>query len=152
MQKNIIHYYEQLFNFKEIDIFFKEDAIIDAKQGGILLGPSHDEGGICFLQECHGGFKVYGEVEGYEFIINRRSNESNCTKLELINNIDRDFFDDFKPYTFSKAILTINAASPDPDKYKCKYIILDFKGGESVINKYSTKKYLEEINKINKSY
>jgi len=86
----MFYYFQQLFTFQQIDKLYKEDAIVDARKGGLLLGPSHDDGGIYFLFEYRDGFRLYGEVEGFEYIMNRDS-ATKCKELQ-INNHNRDFF------------------------------------------------------------
>lgn len=67
----------------------KADAIrrrqfIPAKfeEGGIVNGPSHAEGGVPFSVQGRGGY----EMEGGEFIVNKRSTKRYRSLLENINN------------------------------------------------------------------
>ncbi|WP_417368526.1 hypothetical protein [Flavobacterium beibuense] len=150
MKKTIIHYYQKFFTFSQIDDFRKDDAIIDATNGGLLLGPSHDNGGIYFLFEYNDGYRLFGEVEGYEYIINRNSLKNDLNFMKSINNINRDFIEDFAPYNYDNSILTIDAISPNPDTYNAKYIILDVRGGFAIVNKHSTKVHLSKIDFFNK--
>ena len=43
---------------------------IDATYGGLIIGRSHDEGGIYFWVKKDGYYVLEGEVEGYEYIMN----------------------------------------------------------------------------------
>ena len=54
-----------VLSLREIKRLHEQNLIIDAKDGGLLLGPSHKEGGILFLFEYQDCFRVFGEVEGY---------------------------------------------------------------------------------------
>ena len=50
-----MYYYQQRISLREIKRLHEQNLIIDAKDGGLLLGPSHKEGGILFLfeyQDC----------------------------------------------------------------------------------------------------
>ena len=66
-----MYYYQQRISLREIKRLHEQNLIIDAKDGGLLLGPSHKEGGILFLFEYQDCFRVFGEVEGYEYIVNK---------------------------------------------------------------------------------
>lgn len=43
-----MYYYQQRISLREIKRLHEQNLIIDAKDGGLLLGPSHKEGGIYF--------------------------------------------------------------------------------------------------------
>lgn len=43
-----MYYYQQRISLREIKRLHEQNLIIDAKDGGLLLGPSHKEGGILF--------------------------------------------------------------------------------------------------------
>ena len=143
-----MYYYQQLFTFQKIDELAKDNAIVDGRKGGLLLGPSHSLGGIYFLYEYKDGFRLYGEVEGFEYIICREFSIGNSLVGE-INNHDRDYDTDFQEYEFSRSILTIDARISH-DMYNSKFIILDIRGGFAIINKHSTKKHLVTVDKINR--
>jgi hypothetical protein len=146
----MIYYYQQLFTFEDIDKLYKNNAIVDARQGGLLLGPSHNEGGIYFLYEYADGFRLFGEAEGFEYVINRNSAAIHRDLVGEINDYDRDIFLDFSEYKIDSSILTIDAISPDNFMYNSKFIILDVLGGYAIINKYSTKLFLKEIDNLNR--
>ncbi|CAM2968164.1 hypothetical protein SAMN05444143_10168 [Flavobacterium succinicans] len=151
MKKSIYHYYQQHFTFDQVDEFYKDDAIIDGKNGGLLLGPSHDDGGIYFLFEYQDGFRLYGEVEGYEYIINRDICNRYRDFVSRINNRDRDLSFNFEPFDYHESTLIIDARASKSELYNSKYVILDVRGGFGIINKHSTKIHLLEIDAFNKN-
>jgi hypothetical protein len=51
-------------------------------EGGMVHGPSHNQGGIPFSVSGHGGY----EMEGGEFIVNKRASSLHRDLLERINN------------------------------------------------------------------
>jgi hypothetical protein len=55
------------------------------EQGGLVEGPSHAEGGVPFTVQGRGGY----EMEGGEFIVNKRSASMHRELLERINNSGR---------------------------------------------------------------
>jgi hypothetical protein len=70
----------------------KADAIrrrqftpVQFEEGGIVQGPSHAEGGIPFTVQGRGGY----EMEGGEFIINKKAASLHRSLLEKINNSTR---------------------------------------------------------------
>lgn len=146
-----MYYYQQLFTFKDIDNLYKHNAIIDAKKGGLLLGPSHSQGGIYFLFEYDYGFRLFGEVEGCEYIINRSSTQKNLSVISYINDYNRDFGEFYEYDNIDNSIDIIDARIADSLLLKTKFIILDVRGGFAIINKHSTKKNLKLIDKLNKS-
>jgi len=55
------------------------------EEGGMVSGPSHAEGGVPFTVQGQGGY----EMEGGEFIINKRATAMHRDLLERINNSQR---------------------------------------------------------------
>jgi len=55
------------------------------EQGGMVSGPSHAEGGVPFSVQGQGGY----EMEGGEFIVNKRATAMHRDLLERINNSQR---------------------------------------------------------------
>lgn len=142
------HYYQQVISFSELQELHDDGAIVDGRLGGLILGPSHAEGGIYFMFAYSYGFVLFGEVEGYEFIVNRESNAKNKSEIARINNIQRDASNDFAPFFVDDSIRTIDARCANP-KYAAKYILLDMLGGFAIVNKHSTKLHLDKLNLIN---
>lgn len=67
----------------------KADAIrrrkffpVKFEEGGMVYGPSHAEGGVPFTVQGRGGY----EMEGGEFIVNKKAAAMNRSLLEQINN------------------------------------------------------------------
>ena len=67
----------------------KADAInrrkffpVKFEEGGMVYGPSHSEGGVPFTVQGRGGY----EMEGGEFIVNKKAAAMNRSLLEQINN------------------------------------------------------------------
>lgn len=148
MKRNTIHSFGQFFSYEEIDRLYVDDAIVDARNGGLLLGQSHDEGGIFLLYEFTDGFRLYGEVEGFEYLVNRFCSKEISDTIQNLNSIDINLYDSFEPYNFNDSITTINATSPNLNIYKAKYIIMD--SGMAIVNKVSTKNHLDKLDMLNK--
>lgn len=140
------HYFKELLTNEYVDKLLSEGNIIDGRKGGLLLGDSHDCGGIKFLYKFPEGYRVFGEVEGFEFIINRDSAEIFRELMSEFNDFERDKEVSFIKYAIPEEITVINAKT---GKLDSRYVILDVRGGYSIINKHSTKIFLKELNKIN---
>ena len=141
------HYYKQLLTDDYIQTLIKYGDFIDGRNGGYLLGNSHDEGGIISLYQYPEGFRIFGEVEGHEYIINRDSAEIHRARIGEINNYDRDFAN-FQEYELPENVKIIDARMKN-NRYK--YLLLDIRGGFAIINRHSTKVHLNEIEIINNS-
>ncbi len=49
---------------------YKDGTAITDNEGGLVLGPSHDDRGVWFLVRNTDNYLLKGEVEGYEYIFN----------------------------------------------------------------------------------
>jgi hypothetical protein len=147
-KKGTYHYYEQLFTHDEVNQFQRDGAFIDGRNGGLVLGPSHSEGGIYFLFEYPEGFRLFGELEGLEYILSRERNRSGLERMSGINNRKRDI----DAYNSSWQIpdgITILDARSESEFYQAKYMLLDVRGGFAIVNKYSTQKFIRKLETIN---
>ena len=119
-----MYYYQQRISLREIKRLHEQNLIIDAKDGGLLLGPSHKEGGILFLFEYQDCFRVFGEVEGYEYIVNK---EQVMKYQSIIHDINKYYtpLEKFEEYIPDSNITIIDAKHPIY-KNRSKFIILEF--------------------------
>ena len=145
---NTKHYYKELLSSEFIDELIKNEDFIDGRKGGLILGNSHKNGGVLFLYQFPEGFRVFGEVEGYEYVLSKESTDKHRRKLNDIGNYDRDVTQEFEPFEIPEHIKIIDARK---NSYESKYVLLDTRGGFAIINKYSTKIYLSEIDFLNKN-
>ena len=59
------------FVFPEFVAFlFKNNLLVNPIEGGLVLGPSHDEGGIQMIRKHDNEYVWVGEMKGYEYLIN----------------------------------------------------------------------------------
>ncbi|WP_159018038.1 hypothetical protein [Algibacter sp. L3A6] len=141
------HYNKELLSDDFINNLISKNDFIDGRDGGLVLGNSHENGGIFFLYQFPEGFRVFGNIEGYEYIVNKESTDKNRYDLEKISDFDRDFTDVFESYEIPKGIKIIDARKNNKES---KYILLDVRGKFAIINKYSTKANLSKIDFLNK--
>lgn len=143
------YYRGQLFPMSIVDELFALDAIVEGRYGGLLLGPSHSEGGIITGCLYSKGFCILSEVEGYEYVVNNKSRAVHSDELGEINNFYRDHEVIFSPPDVNRNTPIIDARFTGSLKYRAKFLILSYRGGEAIVNKHSTKKYLSTLNDIN---
>lgn len=142
------HFYKELLSDEFVQNLIRKEDFIDARRGGLVLGNSHDYGGVIFLYQFPEGFRVFGELEGYEYILPREITQENQELIGEINNHDRDFQSNFEEYQVPENIITIDARK---NNSQSKYILCDIRGGFSIINKYSTKIHLQKLDELNRA-
>lgn len=145
---NTKHSYKELLSNEFINGLIKNNDFIDGRSGGLVLGNSHKNGGVIFLYQFPEGFRVFGEVEGFEYVLSKESTDKHRSILEHIGDFDRDFTPEFAPYEIPNDIKIIDARKNENES---KYILLDTRGGFAIINKYSTKIHLTKIDFLNKN-
>lgn len=121
----------------------KKGHIIDGRKGGLILGQSHEAGGIYVYQFNEDHFIWDAEIEGNEYYVNRYSFESNEVKVREIN--------EYYPQEVPKPI-NIN--------YSHNVRIIDARGfrkalflaGGMVVNADASEKYLHDLERINQQF
>jgi|GEM_PF-2959909 len=145
-------YYQQLFSFSEIDEYVSNGSAIQADMGGLLLGPSHNDGGIYFLYKYPDGYRLMGEVEGYEYIVKRNVARMNQQKINDLNQYDLHKTPSFTKYEIPQGVTIIDSRLKENLTLKAKLLLFnDAEGGFAIINKYSTKVSLKKIELLNQS-
>ncbi|MBT6997698.1 MAG: hypothetical protein HN955_04575 [Prolixibacteraceae bacterium] len=142
-------YHGKDFSMKQIEKLVKKGLIVDGTGGGLLLGRSHSSGGIYVLYPTNSNFRLAMEVEGYEYIINRNSTQKYQSEIGKINNFDRDKSEYFGGVQYDSDTKILDMNNPK-NPLKPKYLVTD-NGGFAIINKYSTAKYLKNIESINRT-
>lgn len=116
-------------------------VIFDGSKGGLVLGKSHAEGGIHFIQQCaEDRLRYVGEMEGWEYLTLPIRDEDIANQFDSINrdnpHISPEIKTDFEIPSNCKVIDTSRVDIP---------VILISSLGHVVINRFATK---NEINKI----
>ena len=141
----MIHYYKMERSIEEMDKLIENNQAINATFGGLVMGDSHDDGGIYFWIKKGNSYVLEGELEGFEFILNFGATNYFQKATERFHQPDLHK-PDFSEYTPDQEIKLIDTRSL---KY-LKYLIFE-SGGFSIINKYSTKGYLKTLDRLNKA-
>lgn len=117
---------------------------IDVRKGGLIIGRSHDDGGIWFAITSDTGVDViFQELEGYEYIINGQSTASNITIIESINKYKEL---EFQAYTPPNNVTVIDVREFEQSN---KQVLLILTNDQFIVNKYATKKHLAELEELN---
>lgn len=130
------------------------NAIIDGSAGGMLVGNYHSKGGIPVLKKCEDAemYLVSAEFEGWEYLLCPNALKNNIEYLTKINLEFNGAADGFEEYEFSENISKINTfLENDNMMFRSKFLILE-PGNFFIVNKFSTKKYIEELDALNKKY
>jgi hypothetical protein len=133
------------FSLKKMEEYFEKDLTVNGTSGGIILGMSHAEGGIKIWQKTpeNDGYRLKGEVEGFEYIFNPGASHCFRNIFSSINKYEEHLQEKWVDYEIPNNISLIDARR----KFESKFILLD--GGFSIINKFSTKCYLQTLQKMN---
>lgn len=128
---------------KEFWKLLKSGLIIDARAGGLVVGPAIEQGGIDCIAETAGGFAKIGKIEGGVFIVNSLANKNYTDKLASFNTYDVLFPED-EPveYIISATTSVFNTFGIDEK-------LIWLKGDEFIMNKYASFKFLKDIEEIN---
>lgn len=133
------------YSLEKMNEYLKNGLAIDATMGGLILGKSHDNGGIYFWVKRGEVFVLEGEVEGFEFVMNQGATHyfSKTTDRFHQPELHKHEFIDYEPDRNIKLLDTRSLKFP-------KFLLFN-SGGFSIINKWSTKGYLNTLNEMNKA-
>lgn len=120
-----------------------EFYIIDVRKGGLVLGRSHDQGGIWFITLTDENNVTFAELEGYEYIVNATSTIDNMDIIETVNKYNEL---EFKEYTPPESITVIDVT--EFEQYN-KQVLLVLSDNQFIVNKHATKKHLIQIEQLN---
>lgn len=125
-----------------MDLYDNDAAVIDARRGGLIVGRSHDDGGITVVRANYkDGFPLWAELEmeGMEFLMNPAATEKHRCRLMEINSLNQP-----------------TDASDDGCNIACD--VYNVEGGnailitnyeQAIINKYATRRYIRELCELN---
>ena len=142
--------YKQFYDFNSVERYISMGLAIDGTKGGLLLGHPHSNGGIPVLIKYAEGYRLMAEFEGQEYLLNPGVSKDLTDKLRLINKHDSDIQLGLKQPTDLSGITTIDCFT-DSDIYTSKFLLIDSRGKQFLINKYSTWRHLKTLEDINNS-
>jgi hypothetical protein len=145
------YYYKQFFSVKEVKSLFENGYAVDGTNGGVVLGPSHEDGGIYMLKFIGYGYHLVGEMEGYEYFLNPAASAYFFSSFKHFNDYEKDKTEYFYEYPLPEHINIIDARLPANSIYKSKFLVFENRFEFGICNKFSTKNKLLEINSLNSS-
>lgn len=123
-----------------------EGMIVDARDGGLVIGRSHKDGNIYMIRQLFDSdnYEIFAHMEGGEYIICHDAYIKYKDTIENINSFHGTEYNvDIEEVCKSPVLLT---SAPFEDKY----LFIDARG-QFIVNKYATCLFLKELNLINKS-
>ena len=143
-----------LFTPQDLKPIVEADCLLDGTKGGLILGNSHLDGGINVITQYQNYelYEVIAEVEGWEFIMSPHATAKHLEYIKKINAEFKDFQINFSIYEFDQNIDIIDTRPIYESIHETnKWIILG-EYTQFIVNRNSTKKYLLELDKLNKKY
>jgi hypothetical protein len=141
----------QFFCFEEIEKYKSLGLTVDGTKGGLLLGNSHENGGIQMLFKYSDGYRLRGEVEGKEYLVNSEASKLFASELRYISNIKRD-----EPIFMNREVdltnITIIDCRVNNVTFSSKFLLVDEHDSWHIINMYSTIGHLHRLENINRNY
>lgn len=140
-------------SLNELHFLISNNLIIEGVKGGLIIGPSHLEGGISIIMnDSKNDFYTILEVEGWEYLLNPFSTDKNLEELENINSEYSERLNEFYEYTLPENISILNCTPKTINGKFFKPVIPFGRNAQMIINKVSTQRYLDKIDKINSEF
>lgn len=144
-KRELMYYYKMRYSLEKMEEYLQNGQALDANMGGLILGRSHDDGGIYFWVKKDDYYSLEGEVEGYEYILNFGATNFFKESSKRLHQYEdhKGHFEEYCPDSHIKILDTKHETEP-------KFLLFD-DNSFSIINKYSTKGYLNTIDQMNKA-
>lgn len=141
-----LYFYDMRLNAADMERYVKSGLAVHARSGGLLVGRSHEEGGILFWIKDGNDYVLKGEVEGYEYILNGGASSYFSEYLGLFNNHVEHAVDTFKIYLPDPIVSIIDTREDE----EAKFLLFDHQDFW-IVNKHSTKGFLKTLNEMNRA-
>jgi ribonucleotide reductase beta subunit family protein with ferritin-like domain len=130
------------------------NGIVDGTLGGLILGNAHSIGGIKVIRQYQKEelYEVIAEFEGWEYILNPLATAKEIKYLTKLNSEFVDTKKEFTEYEIPNGIEIIDTRPIFENVKETNKLILLNEWSQFIINKHSTKKYLTELDNLNKKY
>ncbi|WP_223448475.1 hypothetical protein [Pseudomonas sp. BF-R-19] len=137
---------EEKFTLDQEDFIrcFINGWIVDARDGGLIVGRSHEDGHIVMMQgtSTFGKFEQIGFVEGGEYIMSTDATEAHYDRLKEINEDNSPCGDEISVSSDSQIINT--RAEPHD-----KFLVIQ---RQYIININSTRRHFKELEDLNRPH
>jgi hypothetical protein len=135
--------WKETYDKNKFKSLFNKGRIIDGRNGGLILGASHQYGGIYVYQFNTNHFINDAEIEGNEYYVNKYAFENNKERILEINSYYPNNLPKPQKICTQSDTQIIDASG---------YTKALFLAGGMVINSFATHKYIKELNSINKQF
>ncbi|AEI46901.1 hypothetical protein [Runella slithyformis] len=144
-----IEYYERdginFLTANAVAYLMEQKLIVEAPKGGLILGPSHNEGGVNVFRWENDEFPIVAEFEGWEYLANPFFTAQYSQQLEAINSE----FDGTAPFTEYEIPSNIQLLDLRPNQQGLRKWLILGKAAQWIINRHSTQKHLDWLHKTN---
>ena len=140
---------KQVFEFKENEVHKLIDLglIFNGTEGGLVLGNSHQKGGIHLLQpKSEKTFKYVGEMEGWEYLTHFKASSKHRNEFTEINERTKPI----SKYIKTKFKVPENCKVIDTTEKEIAFVLVS-NYNQHIINRFATKKHIEEIIELDKN-
>ena len=132
------------FAFSELDfrMLNKKNPIFDGRNGGLVIGKLHVDGGVHLIDPDYKNpkFIYMGEMEGWEYLSSPLKNQKHLNDLSEIN----EKLLGFKSSIPTEFTIPEKCKIIDTKKTAINIILVNFYF-QTIINRQSTKQFLDEI-------
>lgn len=136
------------FTASEFKIIEDWGLIVDCSHGGLLMAPSHANGGIQVFNHQEGLYRCNAEFEGWEYIINPKATEKHKQQIDIYNKVyHKDWT--FEEYEVQSDIRMIDASPIAIYGANFNRYLLHPGPSTFIVNKHATKNYLSHLNHLN---
>ena len=123
---------------------FHQGGLVDGRRGGLVVGRSHEEGGIYILQQTEADrYEIQANIEGGEYVLSHKALLKFRERLEEINS----WYENgslVKTISVTSRTRVINSSATPHDRL----ILFDFRG-QFVVNNLATTEFFEELEQMN---
>lgn len=128
------------------------NLIVESHKGGLVMGPSHQDGGIQIITLGENDCFWNSEMEGWEYIINPSSSATHGDELKKINGAHNRLTDqlNFTEYDVPDHITILDCSPVEINGVLFTRWLLQYSTSQWIISRESTKRHLERLNQINK--
>ncbi|GAB3180410.1 hypothetical protein [Telluribacter humicola] len=145
-----------LIDKEDSEYLRSEGLIVDGYFGGLIIGNSHEIGGIPILSHAEGeSYELVAEMEGFEFLMNvvasskyhERITEINNELAEIKANISIEMLWNNLGEQYPELKIVNTLIEDKTTIFKSKFVLIH--GQQFIVNKYSSLMYYEELYKMN---
>ena len=143
-----------LLTVEDLKPIVEADGIIDGSKGGLILGNSHLNSGVKIIAQYKNEklYEIIAEVEGWEFIMSPKATAENLEYLKMMNSEFKGTSPGFCEYDIPQNVEILDTRPFFENIKETNKLIIFGDYAQFIINRNSTKKYLSELNELNKKY